>query len=75
MARAGEPGDFGSDNNSTDLAFVAKLAVISVGGAAAIKYGSLLLDAPFDANWALALLLVFGPPAGYALFLLRTGGK
>ena len=41
-----------------------------VAGAAAVKYGSLLLDAPFQPNLALALTIVASPVAAYSLFLL-----
>lgn len=40
-------------------------------GAAVIKYGSLLTDIPFDANAALALLMVAAPPVAYAALLAR----
>ena len=41
-----------------------------VAGAAAVKYGSLLLDAPFQPNLALALSIVASPVAAYSVFLL-----
>jgi hypothetical protein len=44
------------------------LGLCAVGGF--IKYGSLLLDAPFEHNPVLALAMVFTPPTTYALYLL-----
>lgn len=38
-------------------------------GAAAIKYGSLFLDAPFHPDPALALAMTVGPPVAVALAL------
>lgn len=58
-------------NLEPDALFLAKLVGVSVGGAAAIKYGSLLTDIPFDPNAALALFLVAAPPVVYALILTR----
>ena len=43
----------------------------AVGGI--IKYGSLWLDAPFEADPRLALALVFAPPLSYAAYLLTRG--
>lgn len=37
---------------------------------AGIKYGSLLLDAPFEANPLLALIIVGAPPISFAAYLL-----
>ncbi|KAG2433883.1 hypothetical protein HXX76_008236 [Chlamydomonas incerta] len=62
------PGSFGNDGNS-DVVFVAKLAAVSFGGAALIKYGSLVLDVPFEPNGALAMTLVLGPPIAYAALM------
>jgi len=50
-----------------DLAYVAKLVAASVAGAAAIKYGSLVVPIGFTPNAPLALALVLGPPLAYAL--------
>ncbi|GLI64687.1 hypothetical protein VaNZ11_008041 [Volvox africanus] len=61
-------GSFGNDS-SDDITFIGKVAGISFAGAAAIKYGSLILDIPFQPNALLAMLLVLGPPAAYALLL------
>lgn len=35
-----------------------------------VKYGSLLLDTPFEPTVGPALALVFGPPVVYSLYLL-----
>ncbi|GIL73606.1 hypothetical protein Vretifemale_3775 [Volvox reticuliferus] len=61
-------GSFGNDS-SNDITFVGKIAAISFAGAAVIKYGSLILDVPFQPNALLAMLLVLGPPTAYALLL------
>ncbi|GIL49510.1 hypothetical protein Vafri_5842 [Volvox africanus] len=61
-------GSFGNDS-SNDITFIGKIAAISFAGAAVIKYGSLILDVPFQPNALLAMLLVLGPPAAYALLL------
>jgi hypothetical protein len=42
-------------------------------GAALVKYGSLLTDALFHPNTAVAVGLVFGPPLLYAVYLLNRG--
>jgi len=59
-----------------DLFFVGKLAAISIAGAYAIKYGSLLIDLPFEADlrWALAIIFV---PSGLNVlkWLSRSSGK
>ena len=73
----------------SDAMFLAKLVGISFGGArggpqtvsdhnpspgaAVIKYGSLLTDVPFNANAALALLMVAAPPVVYAALLAQRG--
>jgi hypothetical protein len=44
-------------------------------GALAIKYGSLLLDLPFEPNAAVALAVVLGTPAAYSLCLLTQKGS
>jgi hypothetical protein len=44
-------------------------------GAAAIKYGSLLMALPFEPSPAVALAVVLGTPIGFSLFLLAKGGK
>ncbi len=54
----------------SDVAFVAKLVVVSFVLGATIKYGSLWIDAPFDADPLLALALVFVPPLCYAAYIL-----
>ncbi|GLC56891.1 hypothetical protein PLESTB_001160300 [Pleodorina starrii] len=73
MARASDngPGAFGNDASS-DLVFICKIAGISFAGAAAIKYGSLVMDIPFQANAILAMSLVLGPPIAYAALLWRN---
>jgi hypothetical protein len=49
------------------------LCVCVLAGAAAIKYGSLVFELPFQPNPAVALTLVLGTPAAYSLFLLTKG--
>ena len=58
-----------------DLAFVAKLAVLSFAGGAAVKWGSLLTPVAFGANPLLATLMVAGPPAAYAAMLVTRGSS
>jgi len=48
-------------SEDTDFVFVGKLAAISVAGAFAVKYGSLLIDAPFEADIRVALGIIFIP--------------
>ena len=38
-------------------------------GAAAVKYGSLLLDAPFQRNLALGLSIIAAPCIAFAVYL------
>ncbi|KAK9828009.1 hypothetical protein WJX81_008539 [Elliptochloris bilobata] len=68
-------GEHNGPSNSSilqesDSAFSLKLLFTSFGGAAAVKYGSLLLDAPFQPNLALALSMIAIPVAVFSLFLL-----
>lgn len=67
----------GASTSSTitdsDISFLGKLLVFSFAGAAAIKYGSLVFELPFQPNPAVALTLVLGTPAAYSLFLLTKG--
>jgi hypothetical protein len=74
VARATGGGDGGGANNNNtddnDLAYVAKLAVLSFAGAAAIKYGSLLVALPHEPNLAVALAAAVGTPLAYAAWLL-----
>lgn len=44
--------------------------LLPAAGAAAIKYGSLLIDVPFEAPPGVALALVLGTPLAYAAMLL-----
>ncbi len=56
-----------------DLEFAAKTAVGSVALAAAIKYGSLAIDAPFEPSLPLALGIVgLGTAATAAVFAVRS---
>lgn len=58
--------------------FIKQGAVVSVVAAAAIKFGSLALDLPFEPSYGAALALIFGPTAATgAVFALRAaaGGK
>mmetsp|Transcript_45106 Transcript_45106/g.143655 ORF Transcript_45106/g.143655 Transcript_45106/m.143655 type:complete len:179 (-) Transcript_45106:1230-1766(-) len=45
----------------SDAAFLLKLLVLSVGGAYLVKYGSLLVDFPFEPSVGLALAIIFIP--------------
>ncbi|GAB4820371.1 hypothetical protein N2152v2_007417 [Parachlorella kessleri] len=54
----------------SDVTFVLKLAAVSFTTGAAIKYGSLLLDAPFQHDPVLALTIMVTPPTLYAAYLL-----
>ena len=47
-------------------------AAAAVTGAA-VKFGSLLIDAPFHPDGALAVAVVAAPPAAFAAFLLAKG--
>ncbi len=62
----------GEAARDSDLIFVSKAAAASLGGAAAIKFGSLLSQAPLDANPQLAISLVVIPPTLYGLSLLLS---
>jgi hypothetical protein len=42
-------------------------------GGALIKYGSLLLDVPFQPNPVLAVAVVLGVPGAFAVKILTTG--
>lgn len=53
--------------------FVARLLLASVGGGALLKWGSLLLSAPFEHSAVLATLLVALPCVVYAAILLARG--
>lgn len=56
-------------------AFLLRLLTISFTGAAAVKYGELLLgDIPFSHNLGLALTMVFGPCVVYS-FVLAAQSK
>jgi hypothetical protein len=72
VAHATGGGDGNSNNNTddNDLAYLAKLAVLSFAGAAAIKYGSLLVALPHEPNLAVALALAVGTPVAYGAWLL-----
>jgi hypothetical protein len=62
-------GLFGWEDLSTawsrdsDAVLIAKLFVVSTGVSAAVKWGSLALDFPFEPSVGLAFLLIFGPTA------------
>jgi len=45
----------------SDLMFLGKLVAVSFVGAAAVKYGSLWIDAPFEPSLGLAMAMVFVP--------------
>lgn len=64
------PADQVPLGDETDVKFLAKLAGVSFGGAAAVKYGSLVFPVAFHPDAALALALVIGPPVIYAALLV-----
>lgn len=50
------------------IAFAGKLVVGTFVGAAAVKYGSLLLALPFEPDLSVALIFVCSPVLLFALF-------
>ena len=50
-------------SRDSDAVLIAKLFVVSTGVSAAVKWGSLALDFPFEPSVGLAFLLIFGPTA------------
>ena len=54
-------------DSDSDVAFVAKMVIASFVLGGVIKYGSLLVDFPFQPNAAAALLFVLAPPAIWAV--------
>ncbi|KAG1653815.1 hypothetical protein FOA52_001018 [Chlamydomonas sp. UWO 241] len=74
VAETEVPGVLDAPEHS-DAVFLAKLALLSFTGAAAIKYGSLLTPIAASANPVLAVVLVVGPPLAYGAMLLRRGGS
>ncbi|GMH35091.1 hypothetical protein BSKO_02959 [Bryopsis sp. KO-2023] len=77
VCRAGS-GEDGAANGTTpnvesviepDNLFLFKLLGLSTGGALFIKYGSLLIDAPFTSNAPLALGMIYGPTLVFAIWL------
>jgi hypothetical protein len=69
-AASAEDNNGGSNSDDNDLAYVAKLAVLSFAGAAAIKYGSLLVSLPHEPSLPVALFVVLGTPVAYSAWLL-----
>ena len=65
----------GAPELETTPAFAAKLLLGSIGGAAALKYGSLLLDVPFSADPKVASALVVLPCVLTAVLLWVSGAK
>jgi hypothetical protein len=59
----------------SDPAFLAKLLAISFTGAAAVKYGSLLLEAPFHPEPGLAAAFVILPTLAYWAVLASEAGR
>jgi Flp pilus assembly protein protease CpaA len=55
---------------SSELGFLLKLFVLSTVGAAAVKYGSLVIDTPFQPNAAVAFTLITAPCLVYAVIML-----
>ncbi|CAL5225501.1 g8330 [Coccomyxa viridis] len=53
----------------SDSTFFVKLLVISFAGAAAVKYGSLLLDTPFQPSLAVGLSIIAAPCVAFAVYL------
>ena len=59
-----------------ERAFLASGAAVSTAAAAAIKYGSLLIDTPFQPSYGTSLALIVGPTACLAAALaLRERGE
>ena len=58
---------------ASTVAFLGTVAGGAFAGAAVVKYGSLLTDAAFTPNPALALAMVFSPPIGFAAWMLSQG--
>lgn len=59
-----------------DWYFVGKLALLSIVGAYVVKYGSLLIDAPFDADNRVALAIIFVPTGfNVAKWLVRSNSS
>lgn len=44
-------------------------------GSVAVKYGSLLIDTPFQPSFTIALSLIFGPTAVFSLILAALSAK
>jgi hypothetical protein len=65
---SGQPGD-GAKILDSNAAFAGKLLVGTLSGAAAVKWGSLLIALPFEPNQAVAILMVSFPVLAFAFFL------
>ena len=50
-------------SRDSDAVLIAKLFVVSTGLSAAVKWGSLSVDFPFEPSVGLAFLMIFGPTA------------
>eukprot|EP00798_Chlamydomonas_sp_ICE-L_P017154 gene17154-23464_t len=59
----------GDTADETDFVFLVRLASASFTGAAIIKWGSLLIDLPFQPSLASAVTLVLGVPFVLAIYL------
>ena len=59
------------DKGESDATFFASGLVLSLSGAALIKYGSLASSFAFEADPVIALLLVVIPPLLFGIFLTR----
>ena len=53
-----------------DALFLGKLLLVAFVGGAVVKYGSLLIDLPFQPNAAAACAIVLLPPAAWAAHAL-----
>ncbi|CAL8467002.1 g6538 [Coccomyxa elongata] len=53
----------------SDAAFLLKLLILSFSGSAVIKYGSPLLDTPFQPSLPLAITIICAPCIAFALLL------
>lgn len=74
VARSAQSGQ-GSTEVEGNAAFVAKLLVGSTAGGALAKYGSLLIDSPFEPDAGLAWGFVLGPCLISAALLLASSAQ
>ncbi|BDA40688.1 hypothetical protein COCOBI_01-3410 [Coccomyxa sp. Obi] len=65
----GQPSSQSSMIKESDAAFLLKLLILSFSGSAVIKYGSLLLDTPFQPSLPLAITIICAPCIAFAVLL------